>query len=310
MAGKEPGQLARKAEQLLASQGAFRAVIDQMCNWLYIVDGKDRMMYGGERRANGGSANELLEMEAYIKRILPEHQGRVRQSMELMIQGGTSTPVEYQLADNMGAGQWFEAQGIALPLEESEDSLYAWMVKEITKRKLFEEELLRMAFHDPLTELPNRRLFHVSLSQSLAYAKRNKQLLAILSLDIDDFKMINDSFGHEMGDEFLKAFAKRVKRCVREVDMFARMGGDEFSILLPKIDSVGSVQIVTERILQAIRQGWEVKSHRLNSTVSMGVAVYPNDGTDAETLLRNVDAALYRVKVGGRNGYSFYNSVS
>jgi diguanylate cyclase (GGDEF)-like protein len=126
-------------------------------------------------------------------------------------------------------------------------------------------------------------------------------------LDIDDFKLINDTMGHEAGDEFLKAFATRIKGCIREVDMVARMGGDEFTVLLPSVDSASNVEKVAKRIFAAISAPWETREHQFSATVSGGIVVYPANGEDAATLLRNVDIALYKVKESGRNNYMFYD---
>ncbi|TBL72675.1 sensor domain-containing diguanylate cyclase [Paenibacillus thalictri] len=303
-----PTENARKAEQLLLQQETLLALVDHMFESVYVLDAEGRWMYGRSCRTELASGT-VREMEEYISGIEPEHQSHVRQALDLALKGKVPSTVEYRSVRDDGDVVWYEGRGFCIGGgEQAKENTCIWAVKEITERKLLEEELVRMAFHDPLTELPNRRLFQVQLNQSLAYAKRNRQLLAVLSLDIDDFKMINDSFGHEIGDEFLRAFANRVKRCVREVDMFARIGGDEFSILLPKIESVDSIQLVTHRILSAIRKGWDIGSRTLQSTVSMGVAVFPADGSDADTLLRNVDLAMYQVKAGGRDGCLFYNS--
>ncbi|WP_248929193.1 GGDEF domain-containing protein [Paenibacillus hamazuiensis] len=305
----ERDSLAGKAERLLTKRDSLSAMLRQMCDKIYFVDRQRELLYGFDRSGKEDSAFEVCDLEQYLQEVSHEQQGRLRQAIDLMLRGGGSFTVEFQAVPDGMPGNWYECIGIPLPPDETGEAHFALALKDITARKMLEEELVLMAFHDPLTELPNRRLFQVHLNQSLAYAKRNRQLLAVLSLDVDDFKNINDSYGHEAGDEFLIAFAKRVKRCVREVDMFARMGGDEFSILLPKIDSVSSVHIVTNRILSAIRQGWELGDRKLSLTASMGVAIYPHDGQDADTLLRNVDAALYRVKAGGRDGCSFYDEA-
>jgi diguanylate cyclase (GGDEF)-like protein len=163
-----------------------------------------------------------------------------------------------------------------------------------------------MAYHDPLTGLPNRRRFKEHLHQEILYAKRTGKMMALLYLDLDDFKNINDTMGHDIGDAFLQAFSHRVRSCLREVDLFSRMGGDEFTILLPLMDSVQSVENVVKRIFQSIEEPYHLDGNQFHSSISMGIALYPIDSEDSNVLLKKVDIALYHVKGRGRNGYQFY----
>ncbi|MGQ3684578.1 MAG: diguanylate cyclase domain-containing protein [Candidatus Loosdrechtia sp.] len=192
-----------------------------------------------------------------------------------------------------------------LELKKANEELQA----EITERKRMEEKIKHLAFHDPLTSLPNRTLFADRLTLALAHAHRTKEILAILFLDLDRFKVINDTLGHSIGDQLLQGVAERLKHCVREDDTVARLGGDEFILLLTGISRTEDVDTIARKILNIFKESWVTSGHELHITVSIGIALYPNDGKDAETLLKNADTAMYRAKESGRNNYQFYTPI-
>jgi diguanylate cyclase (GGDEF)-like protein len=151
-------------------------------------------------------------------------------------------------------------------------------------------------------------LFKEHINQLLLQTKRTGRPFALFYLDIDDFKIINDTMGHDIGDAFLQDFAARIQNCLREIDMFARMGGDEFTILLPVVDCEEHVDRIAQRIIRCVEQPWQVKGHSFRSTVSMGITVYQGDQLDAAGLMKQVDIALYQVKDKGRNNYQFFST--
>ena len=168
--------------------------------------------------------------------------------------------------------------------------------------------LERIAFHDSLTDLPNRRLLNHRLSEALSNARKNENLMGVIFLDLDRFKKINDSLGHAIGDRLLQLFARRLREVLRDGDIVSRWGGDEFTVLLPEVGSVEDVSKISQRILDNLKQPFELDDQKLYVKSSMGIAIYPQDGEDASTLLKNADAALYRAKEKGRNKYQFYSS--
>lgn len=180
-------------------------------------------------------------------------------------------------------------------------------LRDISDRKQAEKEILQLAYQDVLTGLPNRSLFNDRLEQALARARRHSCLLAILHLDLDWFKDVNDSLGHGSGDCLLQEVALRLSANVRKSDTVARLGGDEFVILLTSINSDRDVSMVAEKILTELAEVVHIDGCEVFTTTSIGVAMFPHDGSDAETLLKHVDLALYEAKEKGRNNYQFFS---
>lgn len=176
----------------------------------------------------------------------------------------------------------------------------------VFQRKWEQEAVRHQAYHDVLTGLPNRVLFKDRIIQALAHAHRNRQKLAVLFLDLDRFKMVNDTHGHPVGDELLQGVASRLNKAMREMDTIARLGGDEFMVLLPEIDQVEDAAKVAQKILTAFDPSFDIQGHRFHLTTSIGISLYPHDGEDAQTLMKNADIALYRAKEKGRNNYQLY----
>jgi diguanylate cyclase (GGDEF)-like protein len=170
------------------------------------------------------------------------------------------------------------------------------------------EYILQMAYYDSLTGLPNRQLFKEILNQSLAHAQRHKRLLAVLFLDLDRFKVINDTLGHAVGDQLLQAVALRLKQCCRrDEDMVSRRGGDEFIVLLPDLNSVQEAANVARKIIDSFALAFVIPGHELFIGTCIGISFFPNDGADGDTLIKNADMAMYCAKEQGRNRYHLYD---
>jgi diguanylate cyclase (GGDEF)-like protein len=181
------------------------------------------------------------------------------------------------------------------------------IVRDITERKRAEERIYHMAHHDTLTGLPNRSLICDRLQQSIAHADRNAESVLVAFIDLDSFKLVNDTLGHNAGDELLKEVAKRMVHCVRREDTVGRFGGDEFVLVLPHVDDEPQVlQPLLNKILDAVVQPIVLEGQKMQVSCSIGVAVYPRDGRDADTLMMHADAAMYRAKENGKNNCQFY----
>ncbi len=196
----------------------------------------------------------------------------------------------------------------ALKNEAGEITHFIAVKEDVTERKHYESQILHQANHDALTQLPNRNLLQDRLAQALAYVRRHERGLAVLFIDLDYFKNINDSLGHNAGDSLLKLAAVRLAGCVRDGDTVSRQGGDEFAVILADVAAEEDVTLVTRKILHAMSEPFNVEGHELFVTCSIGIALYPKDGEDGQTLLKNADAALYRAKDMGRNNSQFYTA--
>jgi diguanylate cyclase (GGDEF)-like protein/PAS domain S-box-containing protein len=178
--------------------------------------------------------------------------------------------------------------------------------RDISDRKRTEERIRYLAQHDALTGLPNRLLLRDRIGQTIAQARRYQQRVAVLFLDLDDFKHINDSLGHQVGDRLLRMVGRRLQNCLREGDSVARLGGDEFVINLPALTGSHDAVPIAAKVLDAIREPFVVTEQTLHVTGSIGISLYPSDGADAEALMRAADTAMYHAKKKGRNGYQFF----
>ena len=177
------------------------------------------------------------------------------------------------------------------------------LIRDITERKAAEQQIEYQAYHDALTGLANRNLFQEHLSLAVALAQRRLKQVAVLFLDLDHFKVVNDSLGHSVGDDLLREVARRLKSAVREGDTVARVGGDEFTIVLQDLSQPQDAAVVAQKVLRTVAEPMTIHGHRLYVTTSIGITVFPDDGTDAETLLKNADTAMYRAKAEGRNAF-------
>jgi diguanylate cyclase (GGDEF)-like protein/PAS domain S-box-containing protein len=205
--------------------------------------------------------------------------------------------------------------GVEIPIEDSVAPIHdreghatgaVIVFRDVSVARAMASEMAHSAQHDFLTSLPNRMLLNDRINQAIAAAARHTKKVAVLFLDLDGFKHINDSLGHAIGDELLQSVAKRLVDCVRASDTVSRQGGDEFVILLSEVTDSDNGAITARRILQSVSEAHSIKQHDLHITASIGLSAYPGDGQDAETLIKNADTAMYQAKANGRESYKFF----
>lgn len=208
-------------------------------------------------------------------------------------------------------GQRRNGETVSLDLRVSEmriqgNTMFVGTVRDITERKRNEERILYLATHDALTDLPNRNLFLDRARQALLSARRSRKKMALLFIDLDGFKSINDTYGHDVGDLLLIEIARRVRAVLREVDTLARQGGDEFIIVLPQVATTEDATVVAKKILDAVFENYLIEGHEISVGASIGVSFYPDDGNSVEVLLRQADKAMYAAKMEGGRGHKIH----
>ncbi|SFK70836.1 PAS domain S-box-containing protein/diguanylate cyclase (GGDEF) domain-containing protein [Paenibacillus sp. 1_12] len=245
------------------------------------------------------SPEELLGQQCY-SHIYEDDLIRFQQALRQLIHEQTPFNIQYRYVLPNGSLIWLESKGSLIHMENSLAGV-GFITRDVSEHKSIEEQLIQLAYYDSLTALPNRRLFHDRCYQSLLAAKRYHRKMALLYLDLDDFKLINDNYGHAVGDDLLKMVAARLSHCVRDPDTVCRLGGDEFVILLQQFEQKEDIVKVSERVLDAISSRFVIQHHDIFITCSMGAAYYPQDGTDGNELLDMADAAMYQAKKSGKN---------
>jgi diguanylate cyclase (GGDEF)-like protein/PAS domain S-box-containing protein len=186
---------------------------------------------------------------------------------------------------------------------------FVGIVRDITERKLTEEKIAHLAYYDYLTDLPNRSLLLDNLEHSISLAKRNHYKIAVLFLDLDGFKKVNDTLGHDAGDSLLRKVSKRLKKSIRDSDSVARVGGDEFIFVLNEIGSDDNAAIAANKIIATLSKSFELKGQQCNVGGSIGISIYPEAAQDPKTLVKQADDAMYLAKQSGKNTYKFYRDV-
>ena len=282
-----------------AIEGIFRSTVDGQ-----YLDANPALaqIYGFD------SQHDLMISLRDIKRQLYVDPNRREEFSCLIKARGSVTGFESQVYRKNGDVIWI-SENARLVLDEEGNALgYEGTVEDITERKLYQSRIEHQANHDALTGLANRSLLQDRVQQAMLAAATHGTRLAVAFIDLDRFKYINDSLGHHIGDELLKNMAERFKNCVRECDTVARLGGDEFVLLINEQDGGDSVTAIMERILVEVAKPWVIKQGEFHMTCSIGVALYPDDGKDAQTLLKHADSAMYRAKDSGRNTVHFFTN--
>ena len=306
--GRNITQRKRTKRSLREILERFRGLTELSSDWYWEMDAELRFTYVSEgiRKVRGVGPDSLIGKRRWDVEHAAgdEKMARHRATLEAHLPFK-----DFVLARSNADGRVTHVSHTGKPIFDERGNFrgYRGVARDITERVRAEDDLARMAHYDTLTGLPNRALLQGRLKRAMARADRGETLLAVMFLDLDQFKEINDSLGHAVGDAVLKETALRLGSCLRATDTVARLGGDEFTILLEDLRSVAEISRVAEKLLHAIAEPADVAGHELQFSTSIGVTIYPLHERDADTLLRNADLAMYHAKQEGRNNIQFFS---
>jgi diguanylate cyclase (GGDEF)-like protein/PAS domain S-box-containing protein len=290
---------------LRTSEERFRSLVELSSDWYWEQDNEFRFlsMEGANPRFRAaGIGRRLWELPGVEAQ--PEQWTRHRADL----QGHTPfRDFEFKYLDPANITHYIAISGRPLFGKDGTFEGYRGVGKDITERRLAEERIESLAYYDPLTSLPNRSYFAQQIHQALARARRHDRRLAMLFIDLDRFKNVNDALGHEAGDELLREVARRLLDCMRDGDTVSRLGGDEFVVLLEEIADTKQAGFVARKILEAVARPLAIAGCDHQVTASIGISVYPEDGADQQTLMKNADIAMYAAKDQGKNNFQFYS---
>ncbi len=303
---------ARKRVELAlqASEERFHRLADLSSDWYWEQDEQFRFtIITGDLSGKGGIAAEHYVGKARWEMPIEMSEAEWAAHRATLEAHQAFTNLEYRSINDLPHVYWFSINGEPLFDADGKFKGYRGTGKDITERKQAEARIQHMAHHDVLTGLPNRALLQDRLSQAIAYAERYAQPIWVVFIDLDRFKFVNDSLGHKAGDQLLNAMAQRLQSATRETDTVARLGGDEFVLVLPARSDEAMAGGILQRIMDSIAQPLAIAEQTFYLGCSMGVAIYPADGSSAEELIEHADIAMYRAKETGRNNFQFYTAA-
>ncbi len=303
----------RKANALLADKETrIRAVFDNVDDGIIVINasGAVESVNPGAERMLGYRADELIGQDAGM--LMPEATRiqpvkHIRQYLET----GRSAIIGAvrEITASRKDGTCFPIDLRVTAMKIGDADLFIGIMRDITERKQNEEKIVHLATHDPLTDLPNRHLMLDRVRQAISHAERHEGVkVALLFVDLDGFKQVNDSHGHDVGDLLLVEVSARIQAVLRKEDTIARQGGDEFIVALPNIKQPLGASVVAEKLLQALAMPYQIEGHEIRISASIGLALYPDNGTDVEELLNRSDTAMYAAKMAGKGVYRYYDS--
>ena len=294
-------------DRVQEAEGRLRTFLDEANDLIFSLTREGLFLYTNQawQRALGYTAEEAIHLNV-AEIIDPMIRTKYLLELRKALAGDRLEPLEGRLVTK--AGELVDVEGTITCSSDQGGGQTIWVIcRDVTVRKRVQEQLYHMAHHDLLTGLPNRLFFADRLRQAQALAKRQKQHCAVLFLDLDRFKIINDTLGHAVGDQLLQEVAKRLRNCVREVDTVARLGGDEFAIVLTALNGEDDAEPVAAKILSALARPVSIDIHELFITTSIGIILYPLHGEEAELLIKRADVAMYQAKSMGRNNFQMYD---
>ena len=301
----------RRAQQAIKeNERRFRFVTETVSEAIIAVDTDGNITFWNQGAGStfGYSHDEIFNQP--FTRLVPERQrNSYRRGLDRL----------FAMKNDDQAGNTVESVGLRkngteFPMElsinswrEDGESFFVSVIRDITERKRAEEHIRYQANYDALTDLPNRKFFMQRLGENISLARRRHRLLALMFIDLDKFKWVNDTLGHAAGDQLLQQVAQRLTACIRTSDTLGRLGGDEFTVILYDILSRENAATVADKMLTVLKTPFTLEGETAEISGSIGITLFPDDGPDMETLLRNADMAMYVAKNSGRNAYWFFN---
>jgi diguanylate cyclase (GGDEF)-like protein/PAS domain S-box-containing protein len=307
--GRDISKFVRSAEALREREERLQGILASVAEGIVTINDSGRiesanpaaeLMFGYRRGQMAGMEFGLLMpddmrehhqrfFDAYMAGLFPSLMGRLVEGVGLR-QDTSTFPMEISVSE----------------LRHGRHRLFTAIMRDISERKENEDRIRRLAHHDTLTGLPNRNLLNDRMNHALARVKRNGGRMAVLYVDLDKFKPINDTLGHEAGDHVLRDVARRLASCVRSSDTVARVGGDEFVVVVEEIQRANEAALVARKIVDSLSKPFDYHNHACQIGASIGVAVFPDDGNTMDEVCKAADVAMYRVKHAGRNGFCFF----
>lgn len=305
--------LKNRENELKRSEERYRLAVEGVNDGIWDWDGRDGKLFMSKRSRmilGIDMDQEYITIDKWFRVIAREDVDRfvVKLNKYITEPQKKHLQIECRIKTLDGDERWIRTRGMAIWDESGIPIRVAGSITDITEQRLSDEKIHQLAYYDSLTGLPNRTLLMDRFDVAVAVAQRKNRSIAVLFLDLDNFKTINDTQGHSYGDELLMKVGEQLKLRLRRSDTIARLGGDEFVILQTNVKSIDEVQRLAARLLEVFRRPWVIKDREFFVTVSIGISIYPNDGLDLHELMKNADTAMYRAKDAGKNNFQIFSN--
>jgi len=295
------------SEKYAMSEARLAGILYNVSDGIFRVKGDWSLDFVNGELARQFGYHTSAQMKAECHKLSFQNPAKAREVMAKLVEEGKCHNLEAIFSRFDGSQFIGLISATAVKGQGGRVDFYDGAISDITLRKAQEEKIHELAYYDTVTKLPNRLHLYESLDRYIAHAKHSNHIMAVMFIDLDRFKLVNDTLGHSVGDALLMKVSDKLKQAVRTEDLVARQGGDEFVVLMPHISSTDEVDSIADRIIKAVGQPHDLGEHEVRTSPSIGIAVYPDQGDDRETLLRHADIAMFEAKNAGRNTYRFYS---
>lgn len=297
--------VAADAQVMAQNLRQWAMTISKVGVWVFDLDQNLWTLSAEAAAMFGFAADATCQRKAALERLSSIERLRLETAWNRLIEEGVAYDLEYVIEWN-GMERWVWERAECECGSDGEIRRVRGMVQDITERREAERKIRLQANYDALTALPNRYMLDEYLEKSIALARRRNERMALMAIDLDRFKEVNDTYGHAIGDQVLQAAAKRMKACLRASDMLARQGGDEFIAVLQSVDFDATVGLVALRMIEEVSRPYQIAGHDISIGASVGIALLPDDGSRIDEILKHADSALYGAKHNGRETLHFF----